>query len=50
MIVSNVDYVIPVFAAANPTPKWAMLDRYLVSAESLELPALIVITRRFISN
>jgi ribosome biogenesis GTPase / thiamine phosphate phosphatase len=45
VIVSNVDYVIPVFAAANPTPKWAMLDRYLVSAESLELPVLIVITK-----
>ena len=45
VIVSNVDYVIPVFAAASPTPKWAMLDRYLVSAESLELSALIVITK-----
>lgn len=45
IIASNVDYVIPVFAAANPTPKWAMLDRYLTAAESLELSALIVLTK-----
>lgn len=45
IIVSNVDLVIPVFAAARPTPKWALLDRYLVSVESLELSALIVITK-----
>jgi ribosome biogenesis GTPase len=45
VIVSNVDYVIPVFAAARPTPKWAMLDRYLVSAESLDLSVLVVITK-----
>jgi ribosome biogenesis GTPase len=42
---ANVDYIIPVFAAANPTPKWGMLDRYLASAESLELSTLIVITK-----
>jgi ribosome biogenesis GTPase len=45
VIVSNVDYIIPVFAAARPTSKWAMLDRYLVSAESLDLSALVVITK-----
>jgi ribosome biogenesis GTPase / thiamine phosphate phosphatase len=45
IIVANVDYLIPVFAAANPTPKWGMLDRYLASAESLDLSALIVITK-----
>jgi ribosome biogenesis GTPase len=45
IIVSNVDYIIPVFAAASPTPKWALLDRYLVSAESLDLSAMIVITK-----
>jgi ribosome biogenesis GTPase len=36
---------VPVFAAANPTPKWNMLDRYLAAVESLDLPALIVITK-----
>jgi ribosome biogenesis GTPase len=45
VVVANVDTIIPVFAAANPTPKWAMLDRYLVSAESLDLPILIAITK-----
>ena len=45
IVVSNVDYVIPVFAAASPTPKWGLLDRYLTSAESLELSALVVITK-----
>jgi ribosome biogenesis GTPase / thiamine phosphate phosphatase len=45
VIVANVDYIVPVFAAANPTPKWGMLDRYLASVESLELSALIVITK-----
>jgi ribosome biogenesis GTPase / thiamine phosphate phosphatase len=45
IIVANVDYIVPVFAAANPTPKWGMLDRYLASAESLELSVLIVLTK-----
>jgi ribosome biogenesis GTPase len=45
VIVSNVDQVIPVFAATSPTPKWGLLDRYLVSAEASALPALIVITK-----
>jgi ribosome biogenesis GTPase len=45
VIVANVDRILPVFAAASPTPKWAMLDRYLVSAESLDLPVQIVITK-----
>jgi ribosome biogenesis GTPase len=45
VIAANVDQVVPVFAAANPTPKWKLLDRYLALAESLELPALIVITK-----
>lgn len=45
VIVSNVDLVIPVFAIAEPTPKWGLLDRYLVSAESSDLLTLIVITK-----
>lgn len=45
VIVANVGQVVPVFAAANPTPRWNMLDRYLVTAESLDLPALICITK-----
>jgi ribosome biogenesis GTPase / thiamine phosphate phosphatase len=45
VIASNVDLVLPIFAVADPTPKWGLLDRYLVSAESSNLPALIVITK-----
>jgi ribosome biogenesis GTPase len=45
VIVSNVELVLPVFAVAEPTPKWGLLDRYLVSAESSDLPVLIVITK-----
>jgi ribosome biogenesis GTPase len=45
VLVANVDQVIPVFATANPTPKWNMLDRYLVSAEAEGIPALVCITK-----
>ena len=45
VIAANLSLVVPVFAAASPTPKWNMLDRYLVTAEALELPALICITK-----
>ena len=45
VIVANADQVLPVFAAASPTPKWGLLDRYLVTAEAAGLPARIVITK-----
>ncbi len=45
LMVANVDQVIPVLSAANPAPKWSLLDRYLVSAESMELASIIVITK-----
>lgn len=45
VIAANVDQVVPVFAAANPPPRWNMLDRYLVSAESMNLPVQVVITK-----
>ncbi len=45
VIVSNADLIVPVFSAANPTPKWGLLDRYLVSAEAAELPSLILINK-----
>jgi ribosome biogenesis GTPase / thiamine phosphate phosphatase len=45
VIVANIDQVVPVFAAASPTPKWNMLDRYLVTAEARSLPALICISK-----
>jgi len=45
VIVANLDQVVPVFAAAQPAPKWGLLDRYLVSAEAGGLQALICITK-----
>ncbi len=45
VIAANIDQVVPVFAAAKPNPRWHLLDRYLVTAESYEIPALIVITK-----
>lgn len=45
VIAANVDLVVPVFAAADPAPRWNLLDRYLVSAESLEIPSLVCITK-----
>ena len=45
VIVANIDQVAPVFAAANPLPKWNMLDRYLAAIESLDLSALVIITK-----
>lgn len=46
IIVTNVDQVVTVIAAAQPAPKWNLLDRYLASAEEGEIPALICITKR----
>jgi len=45
VIVANVDQIVAVFAAAQPAPKWNLLDRYLVSAESAGIPALICVTK-----
>ena len=45
VIAANIDQVVPVIAAADPTPKWNLLDRYLVSAESAGIPALVCITK-----
>ncbi len=45
VIAANLDQAAPVFAAADPPPKWNLLDRYLVSAEAAGLPALVCITK-----
>ena len=45
VVVSNLDQMVPVFAAAQPEPKWGLLDRYLVTAEAAELPTVICITK-----
>lgn len=45
VIVANVDQVVAVMAAANPIPKWELLDRYLAAAEAAGIPALICLTK-----
>ncbi len=45
VIAANVDQVLPIFAVASPTPKWGLLDRYLVAAEAAGLPVTICITK-----
>jgi ribosome biogenesis GTPase / thiamine phosphate phosphatase len=45
VIAANIGQVIPIFAAAEPDPKWHMLDRYLVAAEFHEISSTIVITK-----
>ena len=45
VLAANVNQVVPVFAVANPPPRWNMLDRYLVSAESFGLEAVICLTK-----
>lgn len=45
VVVANVDQVVTVFAAAQPAPKWELLDRYLAATEAADLPALVCITK-----
>jgi ribosome biogenesis GTPase len=45
IIVANIDQVVAVFAAARPAPSWGLLDRFLITAEIYQLPALICITK-----
>jgi ribosome biogenesis GTPase / thiamine phosphate phosphatase len=45
VIAANIDQVIPIFAVAEPDPRWHMLDRYLVAAESHGIASTIVITK-----
>ena len=50
IIVTNVDQVVPVLAAAQPDPKWNLLDRYLASAETGGIGSLICITKLDLVN
>ena len=45
VIVANIDQVVVVFAAAHPEPRLRLLDRFLVLAESNELPAVVVVNK-----
>jgi ribosome biogenesis GTPase len=42
LLVANVDWVLVVFACADPMPHLRMLDRFLVVAEHNEVPATVV--------
>jgi ribosome biogenesis GTPase len=45
VIAANVDQIVAVMAAAQPEPKWNVLDRYLADAEFASLPAVICVTK-----
>jgi ribosome biogenesis GTPase len=45
VIVANVDQVVAVMAAAEPAPKWELLDRYLAAAEAAGVSSVICITK-----
>lgn len=45
VIAANVDQVAAVMALSQPAPRWNLLDRYLTSAESLGIEALICLTK-----
>jgi len=44
-IIANLDQVVLVFAADNPEPHPGLIDRFLVSCESAELPVLLCINK-----
>jgi len=45
VIVANLDQIVVVMPAANPSPSWDLLDRYLATAEASDIPALICFTK-----
>ena len=45
VILANPDEIMVVFAAADPNPNLFLLDRFLVAAESSEIPGFIVINK-----
>lgn len=45
IIAANLDQIIILMAAAQPQPKWHLLDRYLATAEAAGIPALICMTK-----
>jgi ribosome biogenesis GTPase len=43
VLIANPDQALFVFAAAQPTPNWQMLDRLLVTAESARIDDIVII-------
>jgi ribosome biogenesis GTPase len=50
VVAANVDQLVAVIALSHPAPSWNLLDRYLVSAEALEIDALICLTKMDVSG
>jgi len=44
-LVANVDQIVPMFAVQEPPPNFRFLDRYLVTVEAAELPAIICLNK-----
>jgi len=45
VIAANIDQFLAVEAAAQPSPRWRLLDRYLADAEFLGIPAAVCVTK-----
>jgi ribosome biogenesis GTPase len=45
IIIANPDQALFTFACSHPTPRFGMLDRFLVIAEKQRIPALIVVNK-----
>lgn len=45
VVAANIDQIVIVFAAAQPEPKWNLLDRYLVEAEASGIPPRVCMTK-----
>jgi ribosome biogenesis GTPase len=44
-LVANADQIMPMFAVQDPNPNFRFLDRYLVTVEAAELPAVICLNK-----
>jgi ribosome biogenesis GTPase len=45
VIVANADQIVVVMAAAQPSPSWELVDRYLAAAEEAGIPTCVVVTK-----
>ena len=45
MIAANIDQIVAVMSLSQPGPRWNLLDRYLATAEALEIKALICLNK-----
>lgn len=45
VVVSNLDQILITLPASRPVPDLMMIDRYLVSAEASEIPAIVIVTK-----